>query len=43
MKESILLKLEHLRDRYEEVGHLLSDPDVIGDQDKFRKLSKEYA
>ena len=43
MKESILFKLEQLRDRYEEVGHLLSDPDVIGDQDKFRKLSKEYA
>lgn len=43
MKDSILLKLEHLRDRYEEVGHLLSTPDVIGDQDKFRKLSKEYA
>lgn len=43
MKPSILQKLESLRDRYEEVGHLLSDPDVIGDQDKFRTLSKEYA
>ena len=43
MKPSILQKLESLRDRYEEVGHLLSDPDVIGDQDKFRNLSKEYA
>ena len=43
MKPSILQKLESLRDRYEEVGHLLSDPGVIGDQDKFRNLSKEYA
>ncbi|TNC83883.1 MAG: peptide chain release factor 1 [Thalassolituus sp.] len=43
MKSSILQKLESLRDRYEEVGHLLSDPDVIGNQDKFRNLSKEYA
>jgi peptide chain release factor 1 len=43
MKDSILLKLENLTERYEEVGHLLSDPDVIGDQDKFRKLSKEYS
>ncbi|WP_370249628.1 peptide chain release factor 1 [Thalassolituus sp.] len=43
MKPSILQKLESLRDRYEEVGHLLSDPDVIGNQDKFRNLSKEYA
>ncbi|MEC8443391.1 MAG: peptide chain release factor 1 [Pseudomonadota bacterium] len=43
MKASILQKLESLRDRYEEVGHLLSDPEVIGDQDKFRNLSKEYA
>ncbi len=43
MKESILLKLESLVDRYEEVQHLLGDPDVIGDQDKFRALSKEYS
>ncbi|WP_370294099.1 peptide chain release factor 1 [Thalassolituus sp.] len=43
MKPSILQKLESLRDRHEEVGHLLSDPGVIGDQDKFRALSKEYS
>lgn len=43
MKASILHKLEHLTDRYEEVGHLLSDPEVIADQDKFRALSKEYS
>ncbi|MCQ8200457.1 PCRF domain-containing protein, partial [Vibrio parahaemolyticus] len=26
-----------------EVQHLLGDPDVIGDQDTFRALSKEYS
>ena len=29
-------------DRHEEVTHLLSDPDVIADNDKFRELSIEY-
>lgn len=43
MKESIVNKLDHLADRYEELGALLSDSEVIGDQDKFRALSKEYA
>ncbi len=43
MKPSILTKLETLVERYEEVQHLLGDPTVIGDQDKFRALSKEYS
>ncbi|MBY8054994.1 peptide chain release factor 1 [Vibrio fluvialis] len=43
MKASILVKLESLVERYEEVQHLLGDPAVIGDQDKFRALSKEYS
>jgi len=43
MKASILSKLETLVERYEEVQHLLGDPDVIGNQDKFRALSKEYS
>ncbi|PWI35161.1 peptide chain release factor 1 [Vibrio albus] len=43
MKASILTKLETLVERYEEVQHLLGDPDVIGDQEKFRALSKEYS
>ncbi|PIE41946.1 MAG: peptide chain release factor 1 [Gammaproteobacteria bacterium] len=43
MKESLLRKLDNLCERYEEIGHLLSDPDVIGDQNRFRKLSQEYA
>lgn len=43
MKASILEKLQNISDRHEEVGALLSDPDVIGDQNRFRDLSKEYA
>jgi peptide chain release factor 1 len=43
MKESIRNKLAHTSERYEEVGMLLSQPEVIGDQNKFRKLSQEYA
>lgn len=42
MKESILIKLENIGERYEELAALLSDPDIISDQDKFRKLSIEY-
>ena len=43
MKSSILTKLETLVERYEEVQHLLGDPGVISDQNKFRTLSKEYS
>ncbi len=43
MKASILTKLETLVERYEEVQYLLGDPGVIGDQEKFRALSKEYS
>ncbi len=30
-------------ERFEEVGHLLSEAEVIANQDSFRELSKEYA
>lgn len=43
MKDSILQKLDHLQERYIEVGALLSDGDIISNQDKFRELSMEYA
>ncbi|WP_088330825.1 peptide chain release factor 1 [Lacimicrobium sp. SS2-24] len=43
MKESVLHKLESLIERFDEVQALLSEPEVINDQDKFRGLSKEYA
>jgi len=43
VKESIRFKLESVSDRFEEIAGLLADPDVIGDQNQFRELSKEYA
>jgi len=43
VKDSIHNKLETTRDRFEEIAGLLADPDVIGDQNQFRDLSKEYA
>ncbi|GMR17119.1 MAG: peptide chain release factor 1 [Gammaproteobacteria bacterium] len=43
MKESIRNKLDTTRERFEEVAGLLADPDIIGDQNAFRDLSKEYA
>ena len=43
MKQSISIKLEILADRYDEIGHLLSDPETMADQNRFRALSKEYA
>ncbi|KGJ95759.1 peptide chain release factor 1 [Thalassotalea sp. ND16A] len=43
MNESVYQKLEVLVERFEEVQALLSDPDVIGDQEKFRALSKEFS
>ncbi len=43
MKQSIIEKLENLKDRYEELEGLLSDSEVITNQDKFRTYSMEYA
>jgi peptide chain release factor 1 len=43
MKKSLELKLEHLLERYQEVGRLLSEASVIADQSQFKALSKEYA
>jgi peptide chain release factor 1 len=43
VKQSILDKLAVLAERYEEVTHLLSDPETIAKSDRFRDLSKEYA
>jgi len=43
MKESIRTKLETTRDRFEEIAGLLSEPDVITDQNRFRDLSREYS
>ncbi|MFT5713137.1 MAG: peptide chain release factor 1, partial [Glaciecola sp.] len=43
MKQSVVHKLESLVERFEEVQALLGDLSVIGNQDKFRNLSKEYS
>ncbi|WP_439101891.1 peptide chain release factor 1 [Congregibacter sp.] len=43
MKPSLLLKLETLSERHEEVSALLGDPGVISDQDQFRRLSREFS
>jgi len=43
MKDSIRNKLETLKDRFEELQALLSDAEIITDQNRFRELSKEYA
>jgi peptide chain release factor 1 len=43
VNKSLRLKLDQLLERYEELGALLSDSEVISDQDRFRNYSKEYA
>jgi peptide chain release factor 1 len=43
MQKSILNKLEFLAGRFDELNALLADPAVIGEQNRFRELSKEYA
>lgn len=39
---SILDKLDGLEARFEEVSTLITDPDVIGDQARYVKLTREY-
>ncbi len=43
MNLSIRSKLEHLSERFQEITALLAEPEVQGDQNKFRDLSREYA
>ena len=43
MKDSIRRKLEITSERMEEISHLLADPEVISNQNKFRSLSQEYS
>ena len=43
LKDSILRKLETLIERHEEVGMLMTQPEIIGDQNQFRELSVEYS
>lgn len=39
----LLGKLEAIKERWEEVGQLISDPDVIADMKRYVKLNKEYS
>jgi len=43
MQASIVEKLQKLAARSEELGGLLTDPKILGDQTRFRDLSREYA
>lgn len=40
---TLLAKLQHLVARHQEVGTLITDPDVISDMDRYVKLNKEYS
>ena len=42
MENNLLEKLEGLVSRFEEVSTLITDPNVIGDQKRYVKLTKEY-
>jgi len=43
MKPTLSKKLIYLVERHEEINHLLSSPEIISDNAKFRELSKEYS
>ncbi len=43
MKESLVNKLQQLVSRHEEIAGLLSDPEVMAEQNRFRDLSQEYS
>jgi peptide chain release factor 1 len=43
MNPSIRDKLERVADRFGEITALLAEPDIQGDQERFRNLSREYA
>lgn len=39
----MLDRLEKVKERYEEITRLLSDPGIVSNQDRFRELSKEHS
>ena len=43
MKDSIQTRLKQVAARHEEIALLLSTPEVMGEQNKFRDLAREYA
>jgi len=43
MAENLILqKLQGVKNRFEEVGHLITQPDIINDMKRYVKLNKEY-
>ena len=43
MKESLRFRLDQMSDRFEEVTALLSEPETMSDNKKFRELSVEHS
>jgi peptide chain release factor 1 len=43
VNSSLLTQIKRLTERHATVGAYLADPEVIGDQPRFRELAKEYA
>lgn len=40
---SLIEKLSSIKERWNEVGQLITDPDIIADMDRYVKLNKEYS
>lgn len=43
MNPGIRQRLVEVSERFEEIEHLLADPEVIGDRNRFQALSREYS
>ena len=43
LSESLQRKLDSLRERYEEVSSLLSQPEIVSDREKYASLSREFS
>ena len=43
LSKSISSKLEELKNRFEEISRLLSDPEVVVNRERFTQLSKEFS
>ncbi len=43
MKETLRQRLDSFTERFEELAMLLSDPEVINNQQRFRDYSREYS
>jgi len=43
MKQSVQERLDQISENHEEIALLLSEPEVISDQNRYRNLSREYA